>query len=267
MFRKKTDFVVIVSIITVAVVAYVVYFRSTAPRTWQDVEREKTLRVVTSYNSVNYILDKGKPTGFGYDIIKSLADTMNLSLNVTIENSYSQCIAGLSTGVYDLMLDLMPITALSRNEMCMTSYIATSKLVLAQHIPDSLSTSFGFIGNTSQLDSVTVYMAAGSPYSMVLDNLMDETGVDFDVVEEDVSHADLIDLVETGDIACAAVDYLYTTHLHTHSSVNTGVGLGLDQLVGWPTSDRSTQLVVSQYIDSIRTTSWFLLTKQKYDIR
>lgn len=240
------------------------------PRTWDDVEREKMLRVVTSYDPINYYLDEGKPMGFGYEVIKGFTDSLGFSLDVTIESSYAKRLSGVENGDFDVMLDLIPITSESDDVFHLTFPLATSKLLLVQmdKMYRSATDSVRFVSDVSELDSARIYIAEGSEYRLVLDNIMDETGIVMDVVEDEYAADMLCDKIVRGEIAYAAVDRLYLSSIiESLPILNADVALGFDQFVGWLTSDVSTQGVINDYIDSMDGDSRFVQTKREYGIR
>ena len=269
MSNKKTLIITIIGLVTIVLLAIVVYFEVRKPRTWSDVEKERTIRVVTANDNVNYTIVDGRPIGFCYELIKNMADSMGLTLDVTIDNQYSSRVEGLRRGDYDLMLDLIPITLSHRQTNCITSPIATSQLVLLQIDKKYQSNdSIKFVSNVTQLDSVQLYILSNSEYRVVLDNIMLETGVEFDLVGIEGNNADLNDMLEKGDISYAAVDRLYYEHDNSNMPIlNCSVELGFEQYVGWGTADQTTQKVISEYIDSVLVSSWFAQLKRSYDIR
>ena len=80
-------------------------------RNWKDIESTKQMKVVTIYSPINYYVNfDGDVDGYNYSILKRFADSLDISLEVTVENDLDDCMKSLKKGDYDILLNLLPIT-------------------------------------------------------------------------------------------------------------------------------------------------------------
>lgn len=269
MSRRRSVIVWLVVVTVLVAGGGVFYVSSRVPRGWRDVTREKMLRVVTTYSQPNYYLEQGRPMGFGYEFIKHFTDSLGLSLDITIESSGVERERGVSTGDYDVIMDLVPITSWSARSWLMSEPIAKSQLLLVQlGASNGAGDSVMFVSNVAELEGRDVYIMRNSLYLPVLSNMREEIGIDFDIVEVEDATADMLcSMVIRGDIDCAAVDRIYVGQtVESQSVLDVSTALGFNQFVGWATASEDIRSELDVFIRECRDEQWFLQLKKKYGI-
>lgn len=263
---KKKSYILplsIVGILLLALLTFVILSRTN--RTWRDIQDDKIIRVVTSYHPINYCIVDGKPSGFGLELIKLLSDSLDYSLDITIENSPELRLRGLKNGDYDIMLDMMPITTQSSDLYYISRPLAISKLMLFQSATfDTISPQ---ITNIEQLDGKTIYIEQGSQYEMVLTHIRNEVNVDFTINYSNFSSDMLYQQVISHQIQYAAIDYAYLSPLISANADSLLFALGFDQLIGWAVADKTIQTHINDFIDSLSSSRRLQTIKNKYNLK
>lgn len=244
----------------------VIFKLSPSPRSWSDVEKEKMLRVVTTYNSCDYSLSEGKPMGFGYELVKDFADSLGFSLDITIESDFSKRIKGLKQGDYDLLMNFIVKTTESDKDFFLTEPLSLSRLMLVQKVESS---SEEYVSDITDLEGKTIYIEKNSPYKMVLDNLKDDTGIDFAIEELiDASPDMLCSMILRNEIRYAAIDEIYVNSIVEYQTeLNADVALGFEQLACWAVADESVRKKLDEYIKNRKETSEYFILKKRHNIR
>ena len=113
--KNKSAWAIVIIILAVFGVIFGIYLSERGERTWEDIQADQTLRVVTSLNSIDYFIADGKPQGFYYEMVRDLADSLGLRLDITLEPDYLKSIEGVKRGEYDIFLANIPLTRKHRN--------------------------------------------------------------------------------------------------------------------------------------------------------
>ena len=200
--KNKGAWAIIIIIFLVFGVIFAIYLSQMGRRTWEDIQEDQTLRVVTQLNSIDYFIADGKPQGFYYEMVRDLADSLGLQLDITLEPDYKKSLEGIRRGEYDIFLTNIPITTESRKHIILAQPIMKGKLVLVQKRKD-LSDK-GFIEQATDLEGADLYIEAGSPYIMRLENLKEEVGVNFNVIEKNEISSELLNSM----VARGQIDYV-----------------------------------------------------------
>src|SRR6056297_3469187 len=72
------------------------------PVTPLDIKERGKLVAATDYNSTNYFIYRGTPMGFQYDLLKQLAEALDVDLEVKVNNELGDLFDQLNVGQVDL---------------------------------------------------------------------------------------------------------------------------------------------------------------------
>ena len=78
--------------------------------TLEKIERRGILNVCTYYNTTDYYVYKGIPKGFHYDLVKDLADFLDVKLHIEVNSNVEDCLRELNEGKYDLVAMSLSVT-------------------------------------------------------------------------------------------------------------------------------------------------------------
>lgn len=166
----------------------------------QIVERG-VLRVLTRNNAISYFLYRGEQFGFEYELLKLLAEELDVRLQMVVVPSRDQLIPWLLEGRGDVIAAGLTDTEArtARVRFSRPYLFATQQLVRKADAdgPRSLG----------DLAGRTVHVRASSAFHPDLVRLK-EAGLDFEIVQvdEDVETEELIDQVARGDIELTVAD-------------------------------------------------------------
>lgn len=74
------------------------------------IKEDGKLTVITIYNSTSYFLYRGKPMGFEYELVKKLADHLELELDIKVAKDMDHLFDMLNAGVGDLIAFGLSVT-------------------------------------------------------------------------------------------------------------------------------------------------------------
>ncbi len=240
----------------------------------KDILKRKELRVIIDYNSINYFVYNGEPMGFQYEVLKALANKMDVTLKIEVSNNIDESFLLLEKGQYDLIAKNLGVNGERRKKVEFTEALAITKQVLVQKKPFHKNSSVKkqvnreFITDPHALAGKTVYVPRNSVFAHRIHNLSEETGVHINVLElPEISQEQLIELVATDQIeytVChemvAKVSQLY------HGEIDISVPISLDQKISWAVSKEANEWLayLDQWIRAYRETNEYRQIYQKY---
>ncbi len=207
MKRIKRHIAIYIALLIV-VVGIMIWLRPKSdyrPRTFEEIEADGVLRIVTDYTPLSYYLQGDSLSGFDYELARMIGQRSGLALEITPEVNLSKSIEGLKTGKYDIIARQLPVTSEIKEDLAFTVPIQLNKQVLVQ-----LKESKGFkklIRNQLDLAGETLYIVSDAPTRLRINNLAREIGDTIYIKEEETYGAEqLIMMVATGEIGFAVCD-------------------------------------------------------------
>jgi membrane-bound lytic murein transglycosylase F len=237
--------------------------------------RDNKLVALTGYNAYSYFIYKGQPMGFEYELVKKLAEHLNVSLEVKVSSSIEEMFKMLNSGEGDLIAFNLTITKERLKIVDFTKPINTIKQVLVQRKPDNWEKmklheiEKRLLRDPAELIGKTVFVRSSSAYVQRLINLSDEIGGDINVVEAEpeLTIEDLIARVDSGSI-----DYTISddniAHLNTvyYRNIDVETDISLSQRIAWAVEKKSDDFEadVNKWLDSMKATVDFAVIYKKY---
>ncbi len=237
--------------------------------------RDNKLVALTGYNAYSYFIYKGQPMGFEYELVKKLAEHLNVSLEVKVSSSIEEMFKMLNSGEGDLIAFNLTITKERLKIVDFTKPINTIKQVLVQRKPDNWEKmklheiEKRLLRDPAELIGKTVFVRSSSAYVQRLINLSDEIGGDINVVEAEpeLTIEDLIARVDSGSI-----DYTISddniAHLNTvyYRNIDVETDISLSQRIAWAVQKKSDDFEadVNKWLDSMKATVDFAVIYKKY---
>ena len=208
---------------------------------YKSIESRGKLIAVTNYNSTDYFIYKGNPMGFQKELLQNLATTLNLALEIKVNNDLDDCFKGLHDGRYDIIAIGLTTTKERKDTVDFTKAISTTKQVLVQKKPEGwqkmnrkqLDTSL--IKKSFELANKTLYVEKGSSFKSRLLNLSEEIGSYINVIEpEDLSVEELIGKVSKGEIKYTVSDE-HTAMVNStyYDNIDISTQISLEQKLAW----------------------------------
>ncbi len=208
---------------------------------YNDIEARGKLIAVTNYNSTDYFIYKGNPIGFQKELLQELATSLNLALEIKVNNDLEDCFKGLNDGRYDIIAIGLTTTKERKDTVNFTKAISTTKQVLVQHKPEGWQKM-----NKKQLDTLlirksfelankTLYVEKGSSFKSRLQNLSEEIGSYINIIEPtDLSVEELITKVSKGEIDYTVSDeHIAMVNSTYYDNLDISTQISLEQNLAW----------------------------------
>lgn len=202
-----------------------------------------TLRVGTIYSPTSFFIYRGDSLGIDYDMVRSLADTLNRPMALTVAPSLPRLLELLDSGKIDLVAYPVPISPAYKSRALPCGFVSTDCQVLVQQIPIGGSPE---ITDSAALAGREVAALAGSRFESRLREI--SAGLPDSIrvrcLEPDsVAPEDLIDMVSDGRIPCAVLSAgLARLHGSYHTNIDASVVLSPEQRLAWAVAPGRTVL-------------------------
>ena len=208
---------------------------------YNDIEKRGKLIAVTNYNSTDYFIYKGNPMGFQKELLQELATSLNLALEIKVNNDLEDCFRGLYDGRYDIIAIGLTTTKERKDTVNFTKAISTTKQVLVQRKPEGwrkmkrkqLDTMM--IRKSFELANKTLYVERGSSFKSRLQNLSEEIGSYINVIEpNELSVEELIAKVSKGEIDyTVSDDHIAMVNSTYYDNIDISTQISLEQNLAW----------------------------------
>ncbi|HJD91847.1 MULTISPECIES: transporter substrate-binding domain-containing protein [Bacteroides] len=241
---------------------------SLTARDWNEIIENQELRILTTYNTIDYILKDDSVQGFQYELLHAILDHKGFSLKITPTVDLSQQIEDLKSGKYDLLASNLIVTSELKEQIALTYPILKNKQVLVQR-KDSIALSDSlFIDNQINLAKKTLYVIKDSPAILRINNLSNEIADTIYIEElEKYGEEQLIALVAHGDINYAVCDeQIALNALDSLPQIDASLAIGFTQFYSWGVNKESPILLDSLniWIDKFIQTKEYQKIYSKY---
>lgn len=186
---KRFMAVVYLLLLVVALGAVIGLRRCYAPAGPLAPEREgfskgDTIDVAIFYAPMNYYSYADTLGGYSYDLLRSMARSNGLKLRFWPVNSFSEAVARLGKGDYDLLASL-PVTTDLKGKVLFTDSVFSDRQMLVTTDASDYSTVF-------DLDGASIHVEADSPVESRIRNLADEAGIEVKIESHPELSSELI---------------------------------------------------------------------------
>ena len=239
------------------------------------IKEDGVLRALVVYSSTSYFLYKGQAMGFEYELLKKLAEHLDLELELVISNDLDSEFEVLNRGDVDLIAHGMTITNQRKWEVDFTEYLYLTKQVLVQRKPEnyrqmSWSTlQKHLVHDPIELIGDTVSIRRNSAYYERILSLSNEIGGDIvvDTLDSKLTTPEIIDMVAEGQIKYTIADEnLAKINASHHAILNIDVLISFSQRIAWVTRTKSAKFraVVNDWIKEQKKTVEYKVIYNKY---
>lgn len=265
---KKKRYIYIYIVLLIIVVGFMTWLRSQSggyhPRSFEEIESEGVLRIVTDYTPLSYYLQGDSLSGFDYELARMIGQRSGLSVEIIPEVNLSKSIEGLETGQYDIIARQLPVTSEIKEELAFTVPIQLNKQVLVQQKePGEGKTP---IRNQLDLAGKTLYIVSDAPTKLRINNLSHEIGDTIYIQEEKTYGAEqLIMMVATGEIEFAVCDKAIALEMSKdYPQIDCNTDISFTQFQSWALRKNDSILLdsLNKWITDIQQTPKY---KELYD--
>jgi len=244
-------------------------------RDLEAIKKDGVLKALVVYSSTSYFLYKGQAMGFEYELLKRLAEHLNLKLEIVVSTDLDSQFEVLNRGDVDLIAHGMAITNQRKGEVDFTEYLYLTKQVLVQKKPDNYrKISWGalqkqLIHDPIELIDDTVSIRRNSNYYERLISLSNEIGgnIVIDTLDSQLSTDEIIKMVANGEIRYTIADEnLAKINASYNPILKIDVPVSFSQRIAWVTRKKSPSLhaVINKWIRAERKEATNYVIYNKY---
>jgi len=211
----------------------------------------KVLRAATDYGSLSYLIYRGEPIGYQYELLKEFTNQLGVDLHLVIESNMQKSIEMLDSNKIDLLAMGLTVTSERSKELGFTLPIMTTRQVLVQRKPDgyhNMKTAdeieSHMLRNPLELASVDIYVQEGTIFEERLATLSNEIADTITVIPDARDVEDLIHAVSKGEIDYTVSDeHIAIVNRRYYPNIDVKTPLSFPQKIAWATQLGQTDLV------------------------
>lgn len=221
-------------------------------RDWEQIAEDGVLRAITNYSGTSYFLYRGEPMGFEYELLKRLADHLELELEIVLAENIDSIMPMLKRGEGDLIAFGLTITQERKTQISFTDYLYLTRQVLVQRKPEGWRNmkrhqiEAQLIQEPVELIGDTVSVRLETSYFKRLIHLMDEVGgtIYIDTLPGSMSSEKSVQSVLNGEITYTVVDdNIAAISAAYHPELDVGTPVSFAQRIGWGVRQSSPALL------------------------
>jgi len=252
-----------------------IILENSVDRDLDAIKKDGVLKALVVYSSTSYFLYKGQTMGFEYEILKRLAEHLDLKLEIVVSTDLDSEFEVLNRGDVDLIAHGMAITNQRKGEVDFTEYLYLTKQVLVQKKPDNYrEISWGalqkqLIHDPIELIDDTISIRRNSAYYERLISLSNEIGgnIVIDTLDSQLSTDEIIKMVANGKIKYTIADEnLAKINASYNPILKIDIPISFSQRIAWVTRKKSPNLqaVINEWIKAERKEATNYVIYNKY---
>ena len=238
-------------------------------RDLETIQTEGKLRVVVDYNFTNYFVYRGKPMGFKYEMLRKLAQDLNVKLEFTVSNDMEETIAGLESGRFDLAAKNLTVTSEREIRVDFTRPIFQTRQVLVQR--NQLAFSKGkdkFVMDVYGLDGKSLVLQKNTVFVGHLRRIEMETGIQVGQIEESTAGMEqLVSMVSSGEIDFTVCDeYVAKLYAKRFTNMDISVVVSDPQDIAWAVRENASHFrdYLNHWLEEYTASDAFSLLQNRY---
>jgi membrane-bound lytic murein transglycosylase F len=241
----------------------------------QEIKSRGRLVAITDYNSTGYFIRNGKPMGFQYELLQSLARQLDVKLELIIKTDMNEAFRMLNEGECDVIAYNLSVSKDKEDLVSFTEPHSVVKQVLVQRKPKNWrfmkvgSLEKTLVRSPMELVGKKVHVRYASNHYQKLVKLSEALGGEIEVVQEnpDVESEELIRKVAREEIEYTIADEhvaLANSYNYTNLDINTAISM--PQKLAWAVRKSSPDLLkfTNDWMKELKTTKEFYATYDKY---
>ncbi len=241
----------------------------------EEIKQDGILKAITVYSSTSYFLYRGEPMGFEYDLLKKLAEYLELDLQIIVAKNIDELFSVLNNGDGDIIAHGLTITRNRKQVAQFTDYLYLTHQVLVQRKPEHWmrmkihEIQKEIINDPIQLIGDTVSVRKNSSYYRRLINIQDEIGgkIYIDTIPGNISTGKIIQKVVEGEIKYTVADNnIAEISTSYYPILDTETEMSFSQRIAWAIRKNSPELqnAVNKWVNSIKKEVDYYVIYNKY---
>lgn len=233
-----------------------------------DIRQSGRLRVLLSYDPIDYFIYRGEPMGYSYELARSFARYLGVPLDVVVVKDMNSQISSLTSKKSDIVAHLMTITPASERAVRFSNPLDSTRQVLVQRKPEG-GGSAKLVRRLDQLAGKTVHVHRNSACYSRLAEIMESKKISIDIVpvEGSLSASELIGKVSDGTFDYTAVDEnIASTHTALFNNIDIRTSLSSRLPLAWAVRKSSPELLeaLNRWLAKSRKSGELTIIHDKY---
>lgn len=233
------------------------------------------INALVDNNSFSYFIYKGRSMGYEYELLKLLANHLQVDLRIKVTTGVAKAIEQLRAGEGDILAFPLTITKERTEQVNFTKPLFNSYQVLVQRKPENWRTlsqdqiDKQVIRNIPDLIGKEVHVMKHSSFEERLNHLSEEIGGDI-LIKEDSADAEsesLIRAVALGQIEYTVADHpIAMVNAAYYPQLDVSTILSLPQQIAWSVRKDSPELlaVINTWLAQIKKEPTFMVIYNRY---
>jgi membrane-bound lytic murein transglycosylase F len=239
------------------------------------IKKEGVFRAITIFSPTSYFLYRGQPMGFEYELLKRLAEHLELNLEIVVADDMDDMFGMLNRGEGDIVAYGLTITEPRKKMVDFTLHHFESHQVLVQRKPANWRSmklhqiEREIIRNPIDLIGKTVHVRKGSSYYERLKNLSQEIGGEIIIspIEGNITTDEIIKMLVDGDIDYTVADNNIAAVNQTYYPIlDVKTPISFSQRIAWAVRKNSPELLkeVNKWIEGMKKETDYYVIYNKY---
>lgn len=240
-----------------------------------EIKEKGALTAITSYSSTSFFIYRGQLMGFEYELLRWLADYLELELEIQIAENLDRLVTMLNTGAGDIIAHNLTITKERKEYLLFTDYHTLTKQVLVQRKPENWrrmkrhNIDDQLIRNPIELIGKPVHVRLNTAYYERMQNLSEEIGGDIIIVlaPSNFVTEEIMKMVADNDIKYTIADQNIALLNQTYYPIlDVETDVSFPQQIAWAVRKNSPELhaAVNNWINEIRGSTKYNVIYNKY---
>lgn len=240
-----------------------------------EIKKSGVLRAITIYNSTGYFLYRGKAMGFEYELLKNLAEKLEVELQITVADNIDELFDMLNRGEGDVVAYGLAITEGRKQFVKFTEHHYITHQVLVQRKPDNWRRLPKFkidkqlVTDPLQLIGDTIFVRKNSSYAERIESLSNEIGGKIYVknVPGDLTTEEIMAMVAEGKYKyTVADDNIAKINASYYPNLDVRTAISFSQRAAWVVRKNSPQLLkeINKWMKQLKKTDFYWVTYNKY---
>lgn len=218
------------------------------------IAAEGRIRVLTSYSAINYYIYRGEPLGYQYEMLRALAASFGLKLELSVERDIDEAFEKLASGQAHLLAMDLTVTGDRKKKFDFTEPVFITRQVLVQRLPRNWQLmqtrnelENNLIRSSLELAGKTVHVQNGTIHRKRLEVLANEIGDTIYIVDDEREPEGLMRAVSKGEIPFAVVDeHIATAFISDYPNLDIKTPLSFQQRVAWAVRKESDSALLQE---------------------
>ncbi len=215
-----------------------------------SIIKRKKLRAATDYGSVSYLVYRGEPIGYQYELLKDFTKYLGVDLELVIVSDMHKSIEMLNSNKIDLLAMGLTVTSDRNKKFSFTLPIMTTRQVLVQRKPEGYTRmktadeiESHLLRNTLNLAGLKIHVQKGTIFAGQLKTLSDAIADSIFIINDDREVEELIAAVANNEIDYTVADeHVALVNARYFRNIDVKTPLSFPQKIAWAAKKGQTGL-------------------------